>query len=347
MKKNKIIAFKVLLLSTTSVFISAFSNYSNTVKITEDVIKSEHNFDDYEIEESISPTLNPSPLLTPSPSNTKPKPSSSVSPLPIKPKSSILSVPSPSISPHSNKNNIVKFSWIKPIEGTIPNPFGNGYHFYGSYRAGHTGIDINAKVGTPVKAVADGIVRYIKPKNNLRYGLYVVIEHENKLFSLSGHLSKIGVKLKQKVKQGDIIGFSGVSGLASYPHIHFEVIDRIPIRDGAYGYNYICTHRKFKVEPKEEQQKKFLSNKPPIYDLLPLSKVIEEFSFLNQDKKEMDKFYRMKSGHCVEVKLPKIVYYNPENFFSSFEKAEMPEFKLLKKRIVSIKRKSLLKNQKV
>lgn len=331
MKRKTIVSTKIILLTVFSVFISAFSNFDTEIKITEDVIKSEHNFENYEIDETISPTLTPNPSISPS--------SSSIPKLPLK-------TPSPSNSLNNEINKKKILDWIKPVEGSVPNPFGNDYYFYGSYRAGHTGIDINAKIGTPVKAVANGIVKYIKPKNNLRYGLYVVIEHENKLFSLSGHLSKINVKLKQKVKQGDIIGFTGVSGLASFPHIHFEVIDKVPVRDGAYGYNYICKHRVNKVEIKEDKQKKLLSSKAPIYDLLPLNKVIEEFGFINHEKKEVDRFYRMKAGHCVEVKLPKITYYNPENFFLPFEKAPMPEFKLMRKSIISKKNLKVRKPNK-
>lgn len=248
----------------------------------------------------------------------------------INPSNTPTPVPTQTTFPTIKSNlfeNINKRTWIKPVEGKIPNPFGNNYPFYGYYRAGHTGIDILAKVGTPVKAVDEGIVRYTKLTNNMRYGKYVVIEHPNHLFTLYGHLKDVLVKVNKKVKQADIIGHTGVTGLASFPHIHFEVTDRTPIRDGAYGYNYICPNRKTSLTHKTMLiEKKLENSKPKVLDLMPLEKVIENFAFLEQPKKEMNSFYRMKAGHCIELRIPQITYYNPEEFLPKFEKTEMLKF---------------------
>lgn len=227
----------------------------------------------------------------------------------------------------SNKDNFKNgVKWIKPVDGLIPNPFGNTYRFFNMYRAGHTGIDISAKIGTPVYSVDNGIIKFIKTKHNMRYGNYIVIEHKKDLFSLYAHLQKLNVKLNQTVKQGDIIGYTGVSGLASYPHLHFEVLDSIPIRDGAWGYNYIC-----KVRPdneiKKADYKRNIFNKDTYYDFLPLTTIKDKFAFENKSFEHIEHFYRMKNNVCIEEPIKPITYFNPEDFLPKYDKAEMPVFR--------------------
>lgn len=131
--------------------------------------------------------------------------------------------------------------WQPPIKGVLMNPFGYSYRFYGYYRSGHTGVDLAAPIGTPVHAVSDGVVRKVVSTPNMRYGNYIMIAHSGQpYFTLYGHLSHIYVNKGEIVKAGDFIGASGISGLASYPHLHFEVLDRVPEHDGAWGYRYIC-----------------------------------------------------------------------------------------------------------
>lgn len=215
--------------------------------------------------------------------------------------------------------------WIKPVEGTIPNPFGNNYRFYNMYRAGHTGIDIKARIGTPVHAVADGVVKLIKTKRNMRYGNYLVLEHKMGLNTLYAHLQKVLVTMDQKVKQGEVIGYTGISGLASFPHLHFEVTNKLPIRDGAWGYNYIC-QRRSDILVNKENEKRNLFEKVPLFDFLPITTIQTKFSFIEADKKVMDHFYRMKDNICIERRISPITYYNPEKFLPRFEHSPMPDF---------------------
>ncbi|MBC7475541.1 MAG: M23 family metallopeptidase [Candidatus Sericytochromatia bacterium] len=231
--------------------------------------------------------------------------------------------------------------WVRPVEGTVSNSFGHGYGFYGYYRAGHTGIDIKAKVGTKVLAVDNGVVKFVKTKRNMRYGNYIVIQHPNGLCTLYGHLQKVLVKLNQVVKQSDIVGMTGVSGLASYPHIHFEVIDRVPVRDGAWGYNYICKLQR--ITNKSEKDKNSMLSKQ-IYDLVPLTEIKEKFSFMNVDHKEIKHFYRMRKGHCIEESINPLVYYNPEKYLPKYEHSDMPDFNSMRRsrnRIISSKLKAI------
>lgn len=85
----------------------------------------------------------------------------------------------------------------------------------------HNGIDLRAATGTPVYAVSDGTVMEAKD-NPTGYGLYVALYHDD-FGSLYAHLSKLLVKKGQRVKAGDIIGYSGNTGASTGPHLHFEI----------------------------------------------------------------------------------------------------------------------------
>lgn len=84
----------------------------------------------------------------------------------------------------------------------------------------HTGIDLALKTGDSVYAAFDGVVRL--SKYNGGYGNCVVIRHYNSLETLYGHLSKLLVKVGQKVKAGEVIGLGGSTGHSTGPHLHFE-----------------------------------------------------------------------------------------------------------------------------
>ncbi len=86
----------------------------------------------------------------------------------------------------------------------------------------HSGIDIAAPAGTPVKAAADGIVLECGFYSN-GYGNLVVIGHKGGLRTCYGHLSTIAVKKGDATGRGDVIGSVGSSGRATGTHLHFEV----------------------------------------------------------------------------------------------------------------------------
>jgi len=87
----------------------------------------------------------------------------------------------------------------------------------------HPGIDYAAPVGTPVAAVGDGRVIFKGWKNG--YGRYIAIRHNNRYTTTYGHLSRYAANLKKgtNVKQGQVIGYVGASGLASGPHLDFRM----------------------------------------------------------------------------------------------------------------------------
>lgn len=86
----------------------------------------------------------------------------------------------------------------------------------------HRGVDYAAATGTPIKASGDGKIIFKGTKGG--YGRTVILQHGGKFSTLYGHMSsyKRGTKQGDRVKQGDIIGYVGKSGLATGPHLHYE-----------------------------------------------------------------------------------------------------------------------------
>lgn len=86
----------------------------------------------------------------------------------------------------------------------------------------HRGVDYGAATGTRVKAVADATVEVIGKQNG--YGNLIVLKHQGQYSTAYGHLSRFakGLRKGSKVAQGDIIGYVGMTGLATGPHLHYE-----------------------------------------------------------------------------------------------------------------------------
>jgi murein DD-endopeptidase MepM/ murein hydrolase activator NlpD len=91
----------------------------------------------------------------------------------------------------------------------------------------HSGVDFRASVGTPVKAVADGTVLGVGDTDRTcpyaSFGKFVFIKHNNGLSTTYGHLSLIKAENGEKVKRGEIIGYSGNTGHTTGPHLHLTV----------------------------------------------------------------------------------------------------------------------------
>ncbi len=85
----------------------------------------------------------------------------------------------------------------------------------------HTGIDFGVAKGTKVSACGNGKV--VMAENRISTGWTIIIEHAPGLYSLYYHLSSLSVKVGNKVKQGEQIGLSGATGLATGPHLHWEI----------------------------------------------------------------------------------------------------------------------------
>lgn len=87
----------------------------------------------------------------------------------------------------------------------------------------HRGTDLKAAMDTPICATADGVVEFAGSQNTKGYGSMILIDHAYGFRTLYGHLHKIEVITGQLVKKGDIIGYTGSSGLSNGPHLHYEV----------------------------------------------------------------------------------------------------------------------------
>jgi len=86
----------------------------------------------------------------------------------------------------------------------------------------HKGVDYAAPVGTPVRAVADSIVSFVGKQGG--YGNLVVLNHQAPYSTAYGHLSAYGKGIKRggKIRQGQVVGYVGATGLATGPHLHYE-----------------------------------------------------------------------------------------------------------------------------
>lgn len=110
-------------------------------------------------------------------------------------------------------------SW--PLRGRISSGYGRRIHPIYRVRKMHTGIDIAASTGTAIRAVAPGKVVHAARWGG--YGNCVIIDHGGDLATLYAHCSRFAVNDGDDVKQGEIIGYVGSTGLATGPHLHFEV----------------------------------------------------------------------------------------------------------------------------
>ena len=117
-------------------------------------------------------------------------------------------------------------SMVRPVEGRISSGYGYRVHPIYRVRKMHTGVDIVAPSGTPIRAAGAGMVVHAARWGG--YGNCIIIDHGGGIATLYGHCSEIAVQVGQDVRQGQVIGYVGSTGLATGPHLHFEVR-----RDGA------------------------------------------------------------------------------------------------------------------
>jgi murein DD-endopeptidase MepM/ murein hydrolase activator NlpD len=110
---------------------------------------------------------------------------------------------------------------MTPVAGRITSGFGMRFHPILHYARMHAGIDFGAAWGSPIVAAADGTV--VVASYGGGYGRHVEIAHGGGIVSLYGHMSSIAATPGEPVRQGQVIGYVGSSGLSTGPHLHFEV----------------------------------------------------------------------------------------------------------------------------
>lgn len=108
-----------------------------------------------------------------------------------------------------------------PVQGIVTSEFGVRRFFNGQSRNPHSGIDIAAQHGTPVKSPAPGVI--VVTGNFFFNGNTVLIDHGGGFISMLCHLSQINVRRLQPVERGSIIGAVGATGRVTAPHLHWSV----------------------------------------------------------------------------------------------------------------------------
>ena len=102
---------------------------------------------------------------------------------------------------------------------------GFGFRIHPIYKISkfHSGMDFTAPTGTDVYATGDGVVSTVKSARR-ELGNHIIIDHGFGYQSVYAHLDGFNVRVGQKVKRGDVIGFVGNTGLSTAPHLHYEVL---------------------------------------------------------------------------------------------------------------------------
>ncbi len=132
---------------------------------------------------------------------------------------------------------------IQPVKNEELTRMASGYGYrndpFTKIRKFHAGMDFTAKTGTPVYATGDGVVQRADNRAS-GYGNHIVLKHGFGYQTLYAHLSKYNVRVGQKVKRGDVIGFVGSTGRSEAPHLHYEVhINGRPVNPINFYYGNI------------------------------------------------------------------------------------------------------------
>jgi murein DD-endopeptidase MepM/ murein hydrolase activator NlpD len=138
-------------------------------------------------------------------------------------------------------SNVTPADWLRanstpslwPVEGPVTGSFGERIDPFNGEGAFHSGVDISASVGQSVIAPADGIVIFADFMGG--YGRAIVLDHSHGITTRYGHLASFAVTAGQYVHRGDTIGYVGLSGRSTGPHLHYEVrINDTPVNPHKY-----------------------------------------------------------------------------------------------------------------
>ena len=112
-----------------------------------------------------------------------------------------------------------------PIDGArLTSGFGARLHPILGYTTMHRGVDFGAPSGTPIMAAGDGVIEKIGPAGG--YGNYVLLRHTATYETAYGHMSRFaaGLHVGSHVRQGQVIGYVGSTGLSTGAHLHYEIM---------------------------------------------------------------------------------------------------------------------------
>jgi len=110
---------------------------------------------------------------------------------------------------------------IWPIRGRVASHYGGRLDPLTGDKEVHLGLDISGTFGSAVHAPADGVVIYAARKAD--YGNLIIIDHGNGLTTRLGHLSRFAVRVGRAVSKGEVVGYVGMTGRTTGPHLHYEV----------------------------------------------------------------------------------------------------------------------------
>lgn len=108
----------------------------------------------------------------------------------------------------------VDTAWVWPLQGRLTSLFESSHPL---------GIDIAAPLGSPLLAARDGVVAFAGGDSCCSYGLHVIIDHGDGYETVYAHLDSFAVAAGTVVSAGDVVGYNGLTGLTTGPHIHFEL----------------------------------------------------------------------------------------------------------------------------
>ncbi len=182
------------------------------------------------------------------------------------------------IKPKTDVSNVTAsgIPSLMPINGNIISFFGKRFHEKLKAERLHSGIDIEAQIGTTVKATANGTV--IKAEFDGGYGLMMEIVHQDEISTVYAHLSSLSVKPGQIILQGEVIGYSGNTGLTTGPHLHYEIRVKGQPVDPLIFINQDNTQANHETEKTASQSEENLTaSHPNFMKPVPFTKVSSPF----------------------------------------------------------------------
>ncbi|MDD3626724.1 MAG: M23 family metallopeptidase [bacterium] len=146
---------------------------------------------------------------------------------PVSPKNQTVKPNTPKPPVTKSKVNTTSFNFLWPLKNSgrskVTSLYGQRVDPILNVTTMHTGIDIDANLGDPVLASASGTVVFSGSMKG--YGNMVILRHQDEWYTVYAHLNEITISKDQKVKQGELIGKAGRTGLATGVHLHFEIRD--------------------------------------------------------------------------------------------------------------------------
>jgi murein DD-endopeptidase MepM/ murein hydrolase activator NlpD len=122
---------------------------------------------------------------------------------------------------------------IWPVIGHISDSFGERLDPFSGEGAFHTGVDVSAEYGAPVHVTADGVVTVADTHTG--YGRLVVVDHGFGITTCYAHLSSFAVVAGTHIRRGEVVGYTGISGRSTGPHVHYEVrVNNAPVNPWRY-----------------------------------------------------------------------------------------------------------------